>query len=179
MLFSANALAKPPAETTLDVKATLTTAMTVSCSQALDFGELFIPTGNQGGDYDITMSPGDGSVSSPGAVSIGGGAQRGKCTVSDSVDSGNLTIDLKNGATSLATDGDSNPAFQMGAASSNAPGTPKVLDVHFHLSNATISATSGDDDFFIGGKLVITKSMGTENYGDYAGTIDVKISDDT
>jgi hypothetical protein len=181
LLVSPNVLATSEDTATLDVKATLSPAITIECNTALNFGKLIVPTGSRNGSTEITMDPSSGFTQggSQGEVTFGGGSSPGQCELTSGPDGVDHTIKLfnTNSNTELGRDG-TGTGFGLGSSAGDAATTPASINVIPKLTTTTISFTDGGANTFnIGGVITIPDDLVSDNYGDYQKTIDVKVTE--
>lgn len=178
-LASSQVLADDSAESTLDVEATLSPAMTIECETALNFGELIVPVGDRDSATDIKLDPENGLTGDgKGEVTFGGGSEPGECKVTGGPADEEFDISLSYDGTDLGTDEDGE-SFELGESGDNAPVEPASLEVKLHLSSGKFSINEDQEGSFqIGGNLKIPGSLEEANFGDYQATITVKVGDD-
>mgnify|MGYP000358917119 FL=1 len=163
-LASSNALADTPSAD-LDVKATLTAAMTIECGEALDFGELIVPAGDRGGSDDsVKIEADDGAqvelVDGSQNVSRDGDSQPGKCTISGGDGEQKIKINLPE---SIALG--SNDKLSI-VPEDNKEGEEFELD------------GSGEGSVYIGGELKISNNLSSDDFQEYSQVLTVKVDDD-
>ncbi|WP_148121743.1 DUF4402 domain-containing protein [Spiribacter roseus] len=164
VLASSNAWADTP-RADLDVKATLTAAMTIECNRALNFGELIVPVGDRGSVDVVQIEAGEDAkaetVDGSENVSLAGDSQSGKCTISGGDDGQKIKIalpdevKLKEGESPLSV----------------APEDSKEGE-KFELDG------SGEGSVHIGGELEISNDLSSGDFQDYETSLTVEVNDD-
>jgi hypothetical protein len=164
VLASSNAWADTP-RANLDVKATVTAAMTIECNRALNFGELIVPVGDRGSVDVVQIEAGKDAEAETGDdsenVSLAGDSQSGQCTISGGDGEQMIKIVLPNEVKFKEEDS------PLSVELKDSEGGEK-----FELNG------SGERSVHIGGELTISNNLSSGDFQDHEMSLTVEVNDD-
>ena len=162
------------AEGELEIHAGLSTAMTVSCPQALSFGITTLPEENRGGETTLTLDPDDDSISVGGQTDdiATGTGQAGECTISGADVNASMTVTVEDGGSEVGL-------LEQAVLGLDAADAGASISVTSFTTNPDPVQTdeNGNVTFNIGGTMTIPEMIGSTGMGGYVGTATVTVDD--
>lgn len=179
MMASPSAFAQTAKATDdLNVNATLSTAFSISCGTALNFGEITLPIGkNESVSVEIAMDNTQ-TVTSTGSttnVSTTGTTAAGSCSIAGGTPNGSVGITYLND-----DDTDVDEITLGGDGSIETALNDLKVDTFVPSEDSNVTGTldgDGKGTIDIGATLQIPANLDADNMGDYSGLISVEVED--